>query len=395
MNASKSLVMSYSNPPWRHTRSRSDGCGIKKSLNACSRFNESEDGNSEHYVNQYLIKSEIGRGSFGAVHLAIDQNGIEFAMKEFSKSRLKKRALSAIMRQVHPDREGLSNTTICPEPTISIRRNTVANLYDANNLNDPTHLISEEVAIMEKLNHPNLVKLVEILNDPEDDSLYMVLELCSKGVLMQVGIGEKVTPHSKEKCRRWFRDLVMAIEYLHERGILHRDIKPDNLLLTENDTLKVVDFGVSEMFDKGSEMMTSKSTGSPAFTPPELCVPKHGKVSGKAVDIWSMGISLYCLRFGRLPFEHAGIFDLFEAIRNDEPQLSSDPEESQFNDLMRKILNKSPQSRINMREIRTHPWVTQNGTNPLPQYEDESPGLDESTECSVPKVKWVEIPGLN
>lgn len=205
--------MSYSNPPWRHTRSRSDGCGIKKSLNACSRFNESEDGNSEHYVNQYLIKSEIGRGSFGAVHLAIDQNGIEFAMKEFSKSRLKKRALSAIMRQVHPDREGLSNTTICPEPTISIRRNTVANLYDANNLNDPTHLISEEVAIMEKLNHPNLVKLVEILNDPEDDSLYMVLELCSKGVLMQVGIGEKVTPHSKEKCRRWFRDLVMAIEY--------------------------------------------------------------------------------------------------------------------------------------------------------------------------------------
>ena len=133
---------------------------------------------------------------------------------------------------------------------------------------------------------------------------------------------------------------------------MHRDIKPDNLLLTENDTLKVVDFGVSEMFDKGSEMMTSKSTGSPAFTPPELCVPKHGKVSGKAVDIWSMGISLYCLRFGRLPFEHAGIFDLFEAIRNDEPQLSSDPEESQFNDLMRKILNKSPQSRINMREIR-------------------------------------------
>jgi calcium/calmodulin-dependent protein kinase kinase 2 len=105
---------------------------------------------------------------------------------------------------------------------------------------------------------------------------------------------------------------------VHSQGIIHRDIKPDNLLLSADDVLKIVDFGVSEMFDKKSPMMTSKSAGSPAFLPPELCYAGHGNISGTAVDIWSMGVTLYCLLFGRLPFDHAGVIQLYEAIKNDE-----------------------------------------------------------------------------
>jgi [calcium/calmodulin-dependent protein kinase] kinase len=121
--------------------------------------------------------------------------------------------------------------------------------------------------------------------------------------------------------------------------------------LTEDDVLKIVDFGVSEMFEKASEMRTAKSAGSPAFLPPELCVTKHGDISGKAADIWSMGISLYCLRFGKIPFERSGILELYEAIKNDEPELQSDCE-PEFCDLMHKLLEKDPKRRITMPQLR-------------------------------------------
>jgi serine/threonine protein kinase len=74
-------------------------------------------------------------------------------------------------------------------------------------------LIKEEIAIMKKLNHPNLVALIEVLDDPEEDSLYMVLEMCKKGVIMKVGLNEKADPYSAECCRCWFRDLILGIEY--------------------------------------------------------------------------------------------------------------------------------------------------------------------------------------
>jgi [calcium/calmodulin-dependent protein kinase] kinase len=112
-----------------------------------------------------------------------------------------------------------------------------------------------------------------------------------------------------------------------------------------------VDFGVSEMFEKQSEMMTAKSAGSPAFLPPELCVTKHGDISGKAADIWSMGVSLYCLRFGRIPFEQSGVLELYDAIKNEEPDINTD-NEPEFIDLMKRLLEKDPKKRIKMAELR-------------------------------------------
>ena len=203
---------------------------------------------------------------------------------------------------------------------------------------------------MKKLNHPNLCCLYEVLDDPREDSLYMVMEMCKKGIIMKVGLDQKSDPYDNESCRRWFRDLILGIEYLHAQGIVHRDIKPDNCLLTEEDVLKVVDFGVSEMFEKDSEMLTAKSAGSPAFLPPELCVVKHGDISGKSADIWSMGVTLYCLRYGRIPFEKSGILELYEAIKTDEPSLEGE-KDPDFRDLMHRILEKDATKRIKMHEL--------------------------------------------
>ncbi|KAJ0343155.1 hypothetical protein COL922a_000483 [Colletotrichum nupharicola] len=283
---------------------------------------EGQDGRSNHRINQYIIKEEIGRA---------------FSAKEL----------------VDPS----------DSPTVA---------------SDALFFIRQEIAIMKKLNHPNLVQLIEVLDDPEEDSLYMVLEMCKKGVVMKVGLGETATPYPEDSCRYWFRDLILGIEYLvHEQGVIHRDIKPDNLLLTEDDVLKIVDFGVSEMFEKpGDGMMTAKSAGSPAFLAPELCVVRHGDVDGKAADIWSMGVSLYCLRYGKIPFEHDGVLEMYEAIKTESPRLPED-EDPDFVDLMNRILEKDPKKRIPMAELREHAWVTKGGTDLLLSKEDNCAALIE------------------
>ncbi|KAH8895063.1 CMKK2 protein [Thozetella sp. PMI_491] len=247
---------------------------------------------------------------------------------------------------------------------------------EASESKDALFLIREEIAIMKKLNHPNLVQLIEVLDDPEEDSLYMVLEMCKKGVIMKVGLDEAADPYPEEDVRCWFRDLILGIEYLHSQGVVHRDIKPDNLLLTEDDVLKVVDFGVSEMFEKPDDMRTAKSAGSPAFLPPELCVGRHGEVSGKAADIWSMGVSLYCLRYGRIPFERSGVLEMYEAIKTETPKLPAD-EDPVFADMIQRLMDKDPEQRIKMEELREHPWVTKQGQDPLLSPEENCSDLVE------------------
>jgi [calcium/calmodulin-dependent protein kinase] kinase len=238
-----------------------------------------------------------------------------------------------------------------------------------NERSDALFYIREEIAIMKKLNHPNLAQLIEVLDDPDEDSLYIVMEMCKKGVIMKVGLGEQADPYPDEECRFWFRDLILGIEYrkaysqlhldsiaianvsiVHAQGVIHRDIKPDNLLLSEDDCLKVVDFGVSEMFSKPNNMRTSKSAGSPAFLPPELCT-RHSEVSGTAADIWSMGITLYCLKYGKIPFNKEAILEIYEAIKAEEPELP-EGENPIFVDLMSRLLDKNPETRITMAELR-------------------------------------------
>ncbi|KAF2404638.1 Pkinase-domain-containing protein [Trichodelitschia bisporula] len=358
-----STAPAFHSPLRHHSRVHSNPRRhIKETLNARSEYsNSQDDGTAEHHINQYCIKDEIGRGSFGSVHLATDQYGNKYAVKEFSKSRLRKRQQSNLLRRPNRVRNNLSAGAGFNSP---LHRHASDKGSKSNSLD----LIREEIAVMKKLNHPNLVSLYEVLDDPEEDSLYMVMELCQKGVVMKVGLDESADPYDEEQCRLWFRDLILGIEYLHAQGIIHRDIKPDNCLITADDVLKIVDFGVSEMFEKNSEMTTSKSAGSPAFMPPELCVARHGQVSGRAADIWSMGVTLFCLRYGRIPFEKGGMLELYEAIQSEECQLGGCSDE--FRDLMVRLLEKDPAKRIMMDELREHPWVTRNGTDPLLSREE-------------------------
>ncbi|TWU76759.1 hypothetical protein ED733_004652 [Metarhizium rileyi] len=340
-------LQSYSSPMRHHKRTPSAHREIKETLNARVEFTSDEvDGRTYHRINQYVIVEEIGRGSYGAVHRATDQFGNEFAVKEFSKSRLRKRAQSHILRLgpqsspgQRPPRPRRAAGPLSPQLT-GLR---------AGEENDALFLIREEIAIMKKLNHPNLVQLIEVLDDPEEDSLYMVMEMCKKGVIMTVGLDDNADPYSDETCRYWFRDLLLGIEYYDE-------------------VLKIVDFGVSEMFDKPDNMKISKSAGSPAFMPPELC-GKHREVSGKAADMWSMGVTLYCLKYGKIPFNRPTVLEIYEAIKECDLVIPVG-EDPAFVDLMGKILEKDPEKRITMPELREHPWVTKGSHDPLLSAED-------------------------
>ncbi|KAI8988131.1 kinase-like domain-containing protein [Mycotypha africana] len=312
-------------------------------------------------INQYVLKKEIGRGAFGTVHLGLDETtGTEYAIKEFSKSRLRKKEQMDLFRRGAGGlrgRGGIRGRRMFGIGGVNRQGTAVgANATPEN----PLDLVRGEVAVLKKLSHPNIVRLYEVLDDPSNDSLYMVFELMENGVVMSIEMDAVAKPYSAEDARRYFKEMMLGIEYLHANDIVHRDIKPDNLLLSKDNVLKIVDFGVSEMFVKGNDKL-KKSAGSPAFMAPELCIAKHGEVSGKATDIWSMGITLYCMIYGQLPFKSANVLELYDMIK-EAPIDYHEVTDTDLLDLFERILDRNPETRITMKELREHPWITNRGT---------------------------------
>lgn len=291
----------------------------------------------EGMVNYYEVLEELGRGSFGSVcKCKSHKDNNYYAMKMISKKRL--------MRK---------NRQLARRPGSQI---------------DPLEPLYREVAILKKIDHPNVVKLFEVIDDIQVDNFYMIFELMSYGVVIDVPT-ENVIP--EEHSRQLFRELVLGVEYLHYTKIIHRDIKPSNLLLDMENHLKIADFGVSNMF-KGDDDLLNKYAGSPAFQAPEvLNYASRDKYSGKAVDIWAMGVTLYCFLYGKCPFFSNNIGELSDMIKNDLVAFPDAPIlNPQVFDLISRMLAKEAKDRITMSEMKDHPWVTEGGNRPLPTTED-------------------------
>ena len=233
------------------------------------------------------------------------------------------------------------------------------------------------------------------------------------------------------QARRAFRDTVLGLEYLHYQGIIHRDIKPANLLWTAEYRVKISDFGVSYLGrpirddDTGEDLSEAdarpldeavelaKTVGTPAFYAPELCYTDLSKprppVTGQ-IDLWALGVTLYCLVFAQLPFFARDEFSLFKSIAEDDvfipkrrlkpvhphPNLqSSSHSRSSFgvegdyrsdeeliyqdidqdlHDLLKRILEKDPTKRITLREVKRHPFTLQGISDPAKWIEDSDPG---------------------
>ncbi|XP_043997364.1 calcium/calmodulin-dependent protein kinase kinase 1 isoform X2 [Gambusia affinis] len=317
-------------------------------------------------LNQYKLKSEIGKGSYGVVKLAYNEDDDKhYAMKVLSKKRLMKQ---------------------CGFPRRPPPRGPKAAQGEQPKVLGPLERVYQEIAILKKLDHVNIVKLVEVLDDPSEDNLYMVFELMRKGPVMEV---PTETPFSEEQARQYFRDIILGIEYLHYQKIVHRDIKPSNLLLGDDGHVKIADFGVSNQFE-GNDALLSSTAGTPAFMAPETLSEKCKSFSGKALDVWAMGITLYCFVFGKCPFIDEYILALHNKIKTkpvDFPETPNICEE--LRTLILRMLDKNPDTRMTIPEIKMDQWVTQGGTDPLPLEEEHCSMVEVTEEDIQNSVKFV------
>ncbi|KAM8915314.1 MAP/microtubule affinity-regulating kinase 3a isoform 22-T24 [Spinachia spinachia] len=225
------------------------------------RSRGSEEAQQPHVGNYRLLKT-IGKGNFAKVKLARHiLTGREVAIKIIDKTQLNPNSLQKLFR---------------------------------------------EVRIMKILNHPNIVKLFEVIET--ERTLYLVMEYASGGEVFDYLVAHG---RMKEKeARAKFRQIVSAVQYCHQKHIVHRDLKAENLLLDADMNIKIADFGFSNEFTMGNKLDTF--CGSPPYAAPELFQGK--KYDGPEVDVWSLGVILYTLVSGSLPFDGQNLKELRERV---------------------------------------------------------------------------------
>lgn len=212
-----------------------------------------------------------------------------------------------------------------------------------------TDQITREISVMNLVKHPNIVQLYEVM--ASKTKIYFVMEYVKGGELFNKVQRGRLQEHV---ARKYFQQLISAVDFCHSREVYHRDLKPENLLLDESRNLKISDFGLSAVSDcKRQDGLLHTSCGTPAYVAPEVITRKG--YDGAKADIWACGVILYVLLAGYLPFQEKNLMDMYKKICKAElkwPSWFS----SDVRKLLRRILNPKPSKRISIAEIIQHPW---------------------------------------
>ncbi|RHY03241.1 hypothetical protein DYB36_007867 [Aphanomyces astaci] len=289
-----------------------------------AQVEENDDGVPSQ-VNEYKVGSFLGEGAFSKVylcHTTVDFLRTNYALKILNKSFLKrKREIKMVDgRPVH------------------------SNAF---------HKVVKEVAIMKKLRHPNLTKLHEVIDDAEHDKMYLVLELVTGGQVMD-----------------WDQQ-AMLYKYLGED-------KPAPNVLRSNDHYKLSDFGVAHMFADDDANELKNTEGTYHYLAPECTVGKA--YDPFKVDVWALGVTAYAMLFRRLPFAHSrekmtgGALAIMQCIREDALEIPTLDVDDDCLDVLRRLMDKDPETRITLTELKNHPWL-QRAKQALLEQDEESAAL--------------------
>ncbi|XP_047676256.1 MAP/microtubule affinity-regulating kinase 4 isoform X2 [Tachysurus fulvidraco] len=286
------------------SRSDKGSTWSNRSLGARCRNSIASLSDEHPHIGNYRLLKTIGKGNFAKVKLARHiLTGREVAIKIIDKTQLNPSSLQKLFR---------------------------------------------EVRIMKSLNHPNIVQLFEVIET--EKTLYLIMEYASGGEVFDYLVAHG---RMKEKeARGKFRQIVSAVHYCHKKKIVHRDLKAENLLLDADSNIKIADFGFSNEFTLGSKLDTF--CGSPPYAAPELFQGK--KYDGPEVDIWSLGVILYTLVSGSLPFDGQNLKELRERVLSGKYRvpfyMSTDCES-----ILRKFLVLNPSKRCTLEQIMKDKWM--------------------------------------
>ncbi|TRY57347.1 hypothetical protein DNTS_024939, partial [Danionella cerebrum] len=275
-----------------------------RSLGARCRNSMASYSDELPHIGNYRLLKTIGKGNFAKVKLARHiLTGKEVAIKIIDKTQLNPTSLQKLFR---------------------------------------------EVRIMKTLHHPNIVQLFEVIET--EKTLYLVMEYASGGEVF-----DYLVSHGRMKeleARAKFRQIVSAVHYCHQKNIVHRDLKAENLLLDADSNIKIADFGFSNEFTLGNKLDTF--CGSPPYAAPELFQGK--KYDGPEVDIWSLGVILYTLVSGSLPFDGQNLKELRERVLRGKYRvpfyMSTDCE-----GILRRFLVLNPSKRCTLEQVMKDKWM--------------------------------------
>ncbi|XP_058438208.1 MAP/microtubule affinity-regulating kinase 3 isoform X3 [Marmota monax] len=324
------------------SRTGRSGARCRNSIASCA--------DEQPHIGNYRLLKTIGKGNFAKVKLARHiLTGREF----FSGHNIF--CLYVVLR-MEPGPHAcqvaikiIDKTQLNPTSLQKFSADTTS-LYVVLRIEPGPHAcqLFREVRIMKILNHPNIVKLFEVIET--EKTLYLIMEYASGGEVFDYLVAHG---RMKEKeARAKFRQIVSAVQYCHQKRIVHRDLKAENLLLDADMNIKIADFGFSNEFTLGSKLDTF--CGSPPYAAPELFQGK--KYDGPEVDVWSLGVILYTLVSGSLPFDGQNLKELRERVLRGKYRIpfymSTDCE-----NLLKRFLVLNPIKRGTLEQIMKDRWI--------------------------------------
>ncbi|XP_060520661.1 maternal embryonic leucine zipper kinase-like [Cylas formicarius] len=231
-------------------------------------------------------------------------------------------------------------------------------IMDKTTLGEDLHRVKLELEALKSFSHEHICQLYQVIET--DSHYFIVMEYCSGGELFD-HIVEK-NRLTESESRMFFRQITSAVAYLHSLGYAHRDLKPENVLLDKNQNLKLIDFGLCAKPQGGMDNPLFTSCGSPTYAAPELVMGRQ--YLGQEVDVWAMGVLLYALLTGSLPFDDVNVDNLYKKILCgkycDPPYISR-----QSSELIRSMLQVDPEKRITVAQLLSHPWLTLGVLDPV------------------------------